>query len=77
MLEVNAVSVRASDGPLGPFTSDGSAGPAAFLLAIDQGGMVLIHLLPLKADGTAYSQYIGLNWSPTAGGYRIIGPAGS
>jgi hypothetical protein len=77
MLVVDSVAMMA-DKELGRFISGAAPdGPAAFLLALYPGSGSFINLLPLKADGTAYTQMVGLNWSYDAGAYRIVGPHGA
>ena len=76
MLMVDRLAITA-DKLLGSFTSDASPhGPDAFVLALRPGADTLINLLPLKADGHAYTQAVALNWSQDANAYRIVGPHG-
>lgn len=77
MLTVDDDSIRA-DKVLGRFRSDAAQeGPAAFLFALDPNTDSVFKLLPLKADGTAYTQMVGINWSANASAYRIVGPHGA
>lgn len=76
MLTVDRLGMTA-DKLLGSFTSDASPhGPEAFVLAFRPGADPIINLLPLKADGHAYTQAVALNWSQEAHAYRIVGPHG-
>jgi hypothetical protein len=76
MLTVDRLGITA-DKLLGSFTSDASPhGPDAFVLAFRPAADPIINLLPLKADGHAYTQAVALNWSQDAHAYRIVGPHG-
>jgi hypothetical protein len=76
MLTVDRLGMTA-DKLLGSFTSEASPpGPDAFVLAFRPGADPIINLLPLKADGHAYTQAVALNWSQDAHAYRIVGSHG-
>lgn len=75
MLKIDTIGVRADGKILAPFTNEQRPdGPAAFVLALDPGSSTFINLLPLKADGAAFGQTIGINWNPARHGYRLTGP---
>jgi hypothetical protein len=62
MLTVDRLAITA-DKLLGSFASDASPhGPDAFVLALRPGADTLINLLPLQADGHAYTQAVALKW---------------
>lgn len=71
LLEIDSRSARTSDGHVLPF---GEGGPAFFQVAVSYAyeGRSL-HVLPLKADGYAYTQALAFKWSPAHSAYRPIG----
>jgi len=72
LLEIDSQSVRTSDGVVIPFT-EGSR-PAFFQVAVSYAyeGRFL-HLLPLNAEGYAFTQALAFKWNPADSAYRLIG----
>jgi hypothetical protein len=72
LLEIDGQSARASDGFVIPFAA--GAAPAFFQVAVSHAyeGRFL-HILPLNAEGRAFTQALAFKWSPAHSGYRPIG----
>jgi hypothetical protein len=72
MLEIDGLGIRADMQPLKIYAGDGGGNPArAYLMAVGPSTGTLIHLLPLNADGTQHSQFVGINWNEAEHGYRL------
>jgi hypothetical protein len=71
MLEADSRRIQADTTMLKQFEGDFAASPAAFLMALEPGSSTLINLLPLNADGTRHSTFIGVNWNAAEQGYRL------
>jgi hypothetical protein len=73
LLEIDSQSARTSDGFVIPFAT-GATGPAFFQVAVSYAyeGRFL-HILPLNAEGRAFTQALAFKWRPAHSGYRPIG----
>lgn len=75
LLRAARQSLSAADKRIGSFVSGAAPdGPEAFLLAVTPGEPVQVHLLPLKADGSAYAQGVGVYWNGDEGAFRFATP---
>lgn len=71
MLTISPTGIMAHDKHLASFGSD-ERQPAAFLVKGPQADGVLVSVIPLNADGSAYGQGVGVYWNSEQNAYRLF-----